>query len=330
MLRLLLQHARLELNPRESLALYTLGLIQMAQGEIAEAKKSLHEAIKANHLEVGAYQALSMMLETKEEAKNLINSAKRIDTNHLTPLKKSFIGFTIANCLHSLKKYDLASKYLKIANESKLIAFPSNASNIKESITISLKHSAPKKSTIVDQNSGKERIFIVGMPRSGSTLLETILSMSPVVKGLGEKRSLAKAITKAKQLNTCHTNYSCINELYTEIEPIDITRYKYTVDKQLYNFLYIFHIINYMPGAKIIHCQRNPMDNILSMYRSNLSAGNNYTSNLEDLAKVLAAQATTMNIQKQRYPGKIYTFDYDSFVNNPEPILKNLLIWLSL
>ena len=85
-----------------------------------------------------------------------------------------------------------------------------------------------------------------------------------------------------------------------------------------------------MSEAKIIHCRRNPMDNILSMYRSNLSAGNSYTANLEDAAKVLVALEQVMQIQKKRYPEKIFTFDYDQFVNAPKANLHRLLEWLDL
>ena len=85
-----------------------------------------------------------------------------------------------------------------------------------------------------------------------------------------------------------------------------------------------------MPAAKIIPCSRNPMDNILSMYRSNLSPGNSYTANIEDAAKVLIAQEQAMQIQKSRHPEKIFTFNYDQFVNEPEVNLRKLLRWLDL
>ena len=114
------------------------------------------------------------------------------------------------------------------------------------------------------------------------------------------------------------------------MEPLDSSQHKHTTDKQLNNFIYIKWIVTHMPAAKIIHCCRNPMDNILSMHRSNLVAGNNYTSNLEDAAKVLVAQEQAMQIQKKRYPDKIFTFDYDQFVNAPEVKLQKLLGWLNL
>ena len=104
------------------------------------------------------------------------------------------------------------------------------------------------------------------MPRSGSTLLETMLSMNPRIKDLGESNSLTKAIAKTQNPNGIYLPQE-LYEAYSEIEPIDRAKYTYSTDKQLYNFIYIDFIVNCMPGAKIIHCRRNPMDNILSMYR---------------------------------------------------------------
>ena len=61
-----------------------------------------------------------------------------------------------------------------------------------------------------------------------------------------------------------------------------------------------------------------------------MTAGNNYTANLEDTAKVLIAQEQAMQVQKNRYPEKIFSFDYDQFVNAPEVNLRKLLEWLDL
>ncbi len=85
-----------------------------------------------------------------------------------------------------------------------------------------------------------------------------------------------------------------------------------------------------MPSAKIIHCTRNPMDNILSMYRSNFQAGSSYTFHLEDSAKVLVAHEQVMQIHKERHPEKIFTFNYDNFVNAQMTNLFALLEWLEL
>tara|TARA_B100000073_G_C23603279_1_gene521309 strand:+ start:105 stop:740 length:636 start_codon:yes stop_codon:yes gene_type:complete len=154
--------------------------------------------------------------------------------------------------------------------------------------------------------------------------------MNPEIKDLGEKGSLQTAIAKIQQQEESRSEHQILNKLYSQMEPINGTQYKYTTDKQLYNFIHINWIATHMPAAKIIHCCRNPMDNILSMYRSNLMSGNNYTADLEDAAKVLVAQELAMQIQKKSYPENIFTFNYDQFVNAPEVNLRKLLVWLDL
>ena len=321
----------LELKPEGSQALCKLGLIKMALGQTKDAKRNLLISIEHNNQECEAYYALSTMLETTEEAEELLEIIKLVNTPALTPLKRSFAEFALSNCFHKIKKHVSASTHLRLANKHKLIVSPSNANSLLQKIAHSVARIEPTKTTNSNMNSGKGRVFIVGMPRSGSTLLETILSTHPNIKDLGECRSLGKAIENMeKQRKKCEANQQSLNDLYSQLEPMDCTECKYTTDKQLYNYLHINRIATEMPAAKIIHCRRNPMDNILSMYRSNLTAGNNYTSNLEDSARVLIAQNRAMQIQKNRYPEKIFTFDYDQFVNAPELNLRKLLKWLSL
>ena len=254
---------------------------------------------------------------------------KSVNISALNPRARAFAEFALSNCFHKSKDHNSASKCLQLANKNRLIASPL-APMLLQEIALSISHFDPSDTKSANSNSGNGRIFIVGVPRSGSTLLETILSMNPEIKDLGESRSLKKAIAKFQIQKQRHPDYQNLNEIYSHIEPLDNSKYTYTIDKQLYNFIHIDHIATYMPAAKIIHCRRNPMDNILSMFRSNLSAGNNYTASLEDSAKVLIAQEQVMQNHKKRHPEKIFTFDYDKFVNAPEANLRKLLGWLDL
>ena len=301
----------------------------MALGETEEAKNNLLRSVYYNNQEEEAYHALSMMLETTDDAEKLIENIEQVNTECLAPHRNLFIDFALSNCFHKIKKFDISAEYLKRANDKKLLGSPSNAKKIEQAITLSLSHSVQAEQLIIEKDRGKERIFIVGMPRSGSTLLETMLSMNPRIKDLGESNSLTKAIAKTQNPNGIYLPQE-LYEAYSEIEPIDRAKYTYSTDKQLYNFIYIDFIVNCMPGAKIIHCRRNPMYNILSMYRSNLSSKNSFTADIEDAAKVLIAQERVMKTQKNRYSKNIYTFDYDRFVNSPDANLRNLLGWLNL
>ena len=320
----------LELKPEGSQALCKLGLIKMALGQTKEAKRDLLTSIKCNDQAWESYFALSTMLETTVEAEEVIESMTSSNTSALTANKRVFAEFALSNCFHKIKQYGLASKHLQLANKYKLMAFPSDVDARLRQIALSTSKLQILTTKDIETNVGERRIFIVGMPRSGSTLLETILSMNPVINDLGETRSLELAISSFHGQEKHDSNYRSLNEIYSQMNPINTSNSRYTIDKNLSNFMRINYIACHMPGAKIIHCQRDPMDNILSMYRSNLMAGNNYTANLKDSAKVLIAQEQVMQIQKGRYPEKIFTFNYDQFVNEPEANLRKLLAWIGL
>ena len=85
-----------------------------------------------------------------------------------------------------------------------------------------------------------------------------------------------------------------------------------------------------MPSAKIIHCYRNPLDNILSMLRTRLVYGNNYTSDPADAARMIIMQEQTIRQAKQDYPGQIFSLNYDTVVNVPEQTIRTLIAWLEL
>ena len=103
---------------------------------------------------------------------------------------------------------------------------------------------------------------------------------------------------------------------------------KISTNKWLYNYQYTGVIAQHIPNAKIIHCFRNPLDNILSIYRANFAKGNTYASSLIDCAKVYLDQDEVMTEYKKRFKEKIYDLNYDSLVQNPNKEIKSLISWL--
>ena len=177
--------------------------------------------------------------------------------------------------------------------------------------------------------SGKhcDQIFIVGMPRSGSTLLSAILNTNHLIKDLGESMALPKAI-KAFLSHNISSKEKHLEHFYADCIDEEMPGGSITVDKQLYNFKHCQIVVNHMPGAKIIHATRNPLDNILSMLRANLMAGNNFTASAEDSAKVIIEQEKLMRTFKKIFPRRIYTYSYDQLVNDPRTETQKLLAWL--
>ena len=167
-------------------------------------------------------------------------------------------------------------------------------------------------------------IFIVGMPRSGSTLLESILSMNSDVYDLGEINILEESYLEKKQID----QKSLLFDIYTKRLNRITNKSKIITNKWLYNYQYTGIISSQIPNAKIIHCYRNPLDNILSIYRANFESGNEYSSSLIDCTKIYLDQEEIMCKYKNRFRSKIYDLNYDSLVGDPNKEIKSLISWL--
>ena len=170
----------------------------MAQGKMKEARETLLNAIDINPQEYGAYYELSIFLETNKEAMDLINAINLAKESDVTTQDRFFIEFAISNCFHKIKNYSKAAEHLQLANKYKLITMPSDIKPLRQAIKNSVLVSDPKKIMNINKNSGEGRVFIVGMPRSGSTLLETILSMNPEIKDLGRRAGPLKRQSKKR------------------------------------------------------------------------------------------------------------------------------------
>ena len=162
------------------------------------------------------------------------------------------------------------------------------------------------------------------MPRSGSTLLESILSMNSDVYDLGEINIFEESYLEHKQIDQeLQLIDMYINKLRSYKDNFNIT-----TNKWLYNYQYAGIISSQIPEAKMIHCDRNPLDNILSIYRANFERGNEYSSSLVDCTRVYLDQEEIMSIYKGRFRSKIYDLNYDSLVSDPSKEIKSLISWL--
>ena len=313
----------IELNPNYAIAHLNLGNILRDLGNFQEAAISCCKAIEINSNLAEAYYSLSLIKYSNQNKiwKGQLFSKKIL--NNKSPKEKINIYFARANILHKEKKYEESAKYLQLANDLKLVINPSNASEIFNKSKQLLIESDKKKLNQEEDTNFPESIFIVGMPRSGSTLIESILSMRNDVYDLGEINILEESYLEWKESK----GDIKLAELY-EQKVNNNTQLNITTNKFLYNYQYAGIITNQIPNTKIIHCYRNPLDNILSIYRANFARGNQYSSSLVDCAKVYLDQEEVMTQYKKRFKSKIYDLNYDLLVSNPTKEIKSLIRWL--
>ena len=133
-----------------------------------------------------------------------------------------------------------------------------------------------------------------------------------------EKFQLYKQSDKKETLAEIYKKKSLKNNVKSTI----------TTNKWLFNYQYAGIIASTIPNAKIIHCYRNPLDNILSIYRAHFSTGNIFSSSLVDCTQVYIDQEEIMDMYKKEFRPYIYDLNYDELVTNPLKEIKSLINWL--
>jgi len=314
----------IELNPNFAMAYSNLGSILTDLGKLREAEVSYRKAIALNpDLSIAFYSLSTFELSNEKTrwhdklfSKNLLNNQSEKDQVN--------IFFAKANVLHKESNFKESAKYLNLANNLKQNLNPTNFKYLlKRSKELMLESN---KEVIKTNEDAKipDSIFIVGMPRSGSTLLESILSMNNNIYDLGEKNIFEESFLRWKKTS----QKSTLADLYFKYANTCGNKFKTTTNKWLYNYQYTGIIAKNIPDAKIIHCFRNPLDNILSIYRAHFARGTAFASSLVDCAKVYLDQEEVMTEYKNKFRSKIYDLNYDLLVQNPNEEIKSLISWL--
>ncbi len=298
---------------------FNLAIMYRNLGLLELAINTHLEILKDDQLNSNSYYELSTMYDFSnhnEQLKTLLN----IETGNLSKMEKIYFCYSKANVFHSKKNYKESAYFLKIANDEKLKIQPSD---IKRKLNTGEYYRNLK----IDHNLSFEKsedsnryIFIVGMPRCGSTLLESILSLNSEVQDLGEASFLEESLVKTKNLLE-------VKDFYKQRVMLINSKKKIFTDKNLFNFLYCPIIYKLFPNARIIHCIRNPLDNILSIYRTNF-LNQSFSSSLKDITDLYLYHVKIMNEYKSKFGSFIYSYNHDEVVQNPKETIQDLINWL--
>ena len=274
--------------------------------------------ISRNKFDFNSFYELSGIYDFKNHT-NELNFLVNINLENLNPNSKIYAGFAISNLMHKKRKFKESAKNLKIANDESM-------KYKKSDLSLKIKHTEFYRSLKIKKSNKKffkdnfNFIFIVGMPRSGSTLLENILSLNPKVTDMGEVNFLEESLNEIKDFEDVYDFYEkkVINQFKSSII--------YT-DKSLFNYMYCPIISNFFPKAKIINCVRNPLDNILSIYRANF-LNQSFSFSLHDIANLYLNYFETMEVYKNKYSDTIYNYSYEELIKNPNKTIPELINWL--
>lgn len=183
--------------------------------------------------------------------------------------------------------------------------------------------------------------FVVGMPRSGTTLVTRLLGNAPSVHGIGETEMLDAFIQRIAEIKGA-AYPDCVLQLdedelaaiaadYRRQLPGAGAQTRFVVDKNPLNFMHVGLIALLFPAAPIIHCRRDPLDTCLSVYFQNFAhARANYAYDLGDIAAFYAGYRRLMAFWEARLPGRLIQVDYATLVAGPEDVMQALYARLGL
>ncbi len=323
----------LNFDKNNTTALNDLGYLNLIFGKIDEGRKFFEKVLNIDDKHIRAFK--NYFLITKVDNHNkYFKKLENLDLSNISDEDKIFAYTSLSKCNFDLNNSELALKYLGMSNKIKKIN--SNFSlETEQKLFKKLKILSKEKYYKTTNYSDKIKftpIFIVGMPRSGTTLLEQVLSSHSNIHGAGELNYLPKIIDKFNLYNI-HNFDNFINTIRLEYHDrvSKLSKKKFIIDKLPMNFRWIGFITKAFPEAKIIHIQRNPMAICWSNYKINFpDPGMDFSLSQSDTAKYYILYEDLMNFWTENLKNEIIQIKYEKFVNNFENETMSLIEKLGL
>ena len=326
-------------QPHNPNILFNLALALRSIGKIEKAKKIYLNLISINSKDIKSYYGL-FNLDINNINKELYQNLELIiKEDKLTLFEKSLIYFIFSKFAKQNGKLKYEINYLKIAHlncYNSNLTF-NNQSDYYYNNIISNNFNKIKFQDKFEQLSefnNQNHIFIVGLPRSGSSLVETIISHNePDIYSVGEFHSINRSILEqiGKKIYTKDFDFKnfelSINK--KEFQETLIQKYnnfekKIYLDKSLENFFNIEIILQFFPNAKFIHTYRNFNDAVIGIYQAMLPELS-WTHKIQNIINYIKIYNKTINYFKKKYPEKILDVELSKLSNQKEEQTKKIL-----
>jgi len=335
----------LQLDPKNADALNNLGDALEKVGNSEEAVTYFHKALQLYPENIDAYKRLSSCKKShpKDKAFEILESLKEKKKNSINDYMT--IHFVLGKMYDDIGDYEKSFHNYQVGNQlrQRCKGQDFNISNYEKVILRCLK--------IFDKNFFAERshcgvdseepIFIVGMPRSGTTLVEQILASHPQVFGAGELQNISMLLNAFARQNSEKTFAQMAASLDENISVKLAGQYLHYVrslsenathitDKMPHNFEKLWFINLLFPKAKIIHVCRNPLDTCLSCYFQDFVDPHGYKNDLRTLGRHYRLYERLMDHWREVLPIPILDVQYEVLVEDQEQVSRNIIEFCGL
>ena len=326
---------------------------QMSYGHTLKTVGRLDEAIEAYQKcirlrpEVGeAYWSLANLKTFRFSDEDIDNMRRQVTTEGGDADDQSHLAFALGKALEDRKGYDESFKFYRRGNAIRRIE---HRHNLKVNVLESLRQVRALPREFFEERKGwgcqaPDPIFVVGLPRAGSTLLEQILASHSQVEGTSELQDIIgisrKLGAKSREnpagrypevlAELTEDQFRELGESYLETTRIQRSDTPFFIDKMPNNFRHIGLIHLILPNSKIIDARRHPMGGCFSGFKQLFAHGQTFTYGLEDIGKYYRDYARVMDHWDEALPGRVHRVQYEEMVTDTEAQIRALLDYCEL
>ena len=328
------------LNQNYAQAFHNLGILCEIINLPKEAIINYEKAIETNPKFAEAYRNLSKLKKFTEK-NPLVNQVLSLySSKNLNLSEKARFCFTLAEINKNLGKKDEFFKYLNEGNhlrKQEMNYSFEESHSFHSMITTLFGSDQPLVKNLSNSASNIKPIFIIGMPRSGTSLVEQIISNHKAVHGAGELLNFRNILTpildshlKSNNKSFSKKDFMSIRDKYLDSLSSLKAEEKIITDKMPMNFRLLGFILSAIPEAKVVHLKRDPMATCWSNYNHYFTSGNGFSFDQDDLAKFYNLYLEIMDFWHGLFPNKIYDLCYEDLTMNQEKETRNLLKYCDL
>ena len=333
----------LSLDNKNIIIRFNLATAYQGVGELKKANNEALEILEIDPNNIPAHKLISSINKYHEGDPHIkVMENLLANQNKISIESKIDLHYSLGKAYEDIKMFDKSFHHFDLANNLKndTVRYKKENLEILSSSIIDIFKDIDLNKLKKESNN-KSIIFIIGMPRSGTTLVEQIISTHKKISGAGELIYLEETITKnfldngrlikKNFLEECKNKNNKIENQYNELLNLHEFKSETITDKAPHNFRWIGFIKIFFPNSKIIHCIRNPKDNCLSIFKNNfISDGMNWSYSQKNIARYYNFYHNLMKFWKSKVPNSIYDVKYESLIDNPENEIKKIIKFCNL
>ena len=336
----------IRLQPKTAYIRVNLGLAFEQQGDTDSAIACYQEAIEIDPRHIRAYQCLADLTTfTIDDQDKIAQLESLLNDKKLSEFDVEYVHWVLGKVYDDCGLFDKAFKHHEVANsckrQRKQLAFDvaRNSKRVSRLIAVCTRKFFAEQQYLGSDSSLP--VFVIGLPRAGKTLAESLMVRHPEIHGAGEVEYFSQLTHELPdRLETADLYPECVSSIDSETANIFAEGYVQELRKHssqasrivntIPDFLHLGLIALLFPKASIIHCRRDPLDVCLSIYFRSFNVSHSYAYDLTDIAHYYREYERLMDHWYRVLPGRMLTLDYEDMVSNEDATRHRLIEWCGL